>query len=434
MPITMNYQQWMKRTYSRMHPRSNTLKALDEAIRIRHEPAAKKAMEIWIGEHNRKNKDWHRSVRNSDGAVEALYKELRIMGSNVAYKNITEEMDDKLAKAHIRREQRLAKEKLFTGKELQFKSSFWGVTQRKSKAKVDTLKAASKTVAGLGSKAKAAYGIAKDIETIIQAITSSLEPAEASKLITMVFGQSAANFALEAAPIIGVASSGAKMVKDWVGVAIIVKDRNNIESRRVDIRMGDPSAALDSIIQILDRDLKKQVADGAIHTAAFTAKGIGVIADGGVATGTVVGAIESIASLLNTLVDVAIDVRQKTAGNKLLVAKNFDVSMFSTCPILGCYYIVIQDDSTIMDFDIENMGKSNWQMEARRLKIAIRPVVTKATKLIAKSRLEIPGMESAKGVYQSSLTNKLKMFYKSKGYGQSTKQPDIVEAVMKGDV
>jgi len=429
----MDYNQWMKRTYSRTKRRSTSLKALDEAIRIRHEPAAKKALEQWIQDHNRQNKDWHRSSRNVDGAVEALCKQVGLMGT-ISYKNIGQEMDDKLAKAHLRREQRLAKEKMFTGKKVAFKSSFFGITKRKSKSKLDTVKATAQTAAGVGKKAKEAKSIAKNIVTIIEAITGNLEPDTASEVITAVFGQSAANFALEAAPIIGVVTSGGQMVVGWVKVARTVGSKSDMKSRAVVIRKGDPSAAFSSILLIIDRDLKRQAADATIHSVAFTAKGIAILADAGAATGPIVGAVESIASLLNLLVDVAIDAKQVSDGNKLLRAQNFDITMFNECPILGCYYIVIQDDSTIMDFDIDNMGGENWQLEAQRLKVAIRPVIKKASDLIKNSRIEIPGLESAKGVYQASLLNKIKLFYKSKGYGLSSQVPDIIEAVVKGDV
>jgi len=429
----MDYNQWMKRTYSRTKRRSTSLKALDEAIRIRHEPAAKKALEQWIQDHNRQNKDWHRSSRNVDGAVEALCKQVGLMGT-ISYKNIGQEMDDKLAKAHLRREQRLAKEKMFTGKKVAFKSSFFGITKRKSKSKLDTVKATAQTAVGVGKKAKETKSIAKNIVTIIEAITGNLEPDTASEVITAVFGQSAANFALEAAPIIGVVTSGGKMVVGWVKVASTVSSKSDMKSRAVVIRKGDPSAAFSSILLIIDRDLKRQAADATIHSVAFTAKGIAILADAGAATGPIVGAVESIASLLNLLVDVAIDAKQVSDGNKLLRAENFDITMFNECPILGCYYIVIQDDSTIMDFDIDNMGRENWQLEAQRLKVAIRPVIKKASDLIKNSRIEIPGMESAKGVYQASLLNKIKLFYKSKGYGLSSQTPDIIEAVVKGDV
>ncbi|MDH3469653.1 MAG: hypothetical protein OES26_27835, partial [Gammaproteobacteria bacterium] len=299
----MDYNQWMKRTYSRTKRRSASLKALDEAIRIRHEPAAKKALEQWIQEHNRQNKDWHRSSRNVDGAVEALCKQVGLIGA-LTYKNIGQEMDDKLAKAHLRREQRLAKEKMFTDKKVAFKSSFFGVTKRKSKSKLQTVKATAQTAVGVAGKANEVKDIAKNIVTIIEAITGNLEPETASEVIVAVFGQSAANFALEAAPIIGVVTSGGKMVKGWVDVARSVSSKSDMESRAVVIRKGDPSAAFSSILLIIDRDLRRQQADATIHSAAFMAKGIGVLADGGAATGQVVGAIESIAALLNLLVDV----------------------------------------------------------------------------------------------------------------------------------
>ena len=48
-------------------------------------------------------------------------------------------------------------------------------------------------------------------------------------------------------------------------------------------------------------------------------------------------------------------------------------------------------------------------------------------------------MDNAKGVYQSSLLQKIQLFYKSKGYGQDTNLSaaggfDIVESVAKGEL
>jgi hypothetical protein len=71
------------------------------------------------------------------------------------------------------------------------------------------------------------------------------------------------------------------------------------------------------------------------------------------------------------------------------------------------------------------MGRANWQQEAERLKYAIKPVIEKGTELIAKSRIKMDGMEMAKGVYQSTLMQKLELFYKSKGYGQSQTMESI---------
>jgi hypothetical protein len=449
MPLLMTYEQWMKRTHSMIKSRSDSLKQIDEAIRRRDEAGAKKALINWIDEQNKKRQDWHRSVRNGDHAVEDLYKQLGVLGTAVPYKNITEEMDDKLAKAHIRREQRLAAAKMFDGRTVRFKDSFWGISRRKcaeGRSKLfNSAKNVGKSTVGVGgnlaSAGSTAYSIASDLKTTIQTIMGTLAPETQSALIEHVFGEGIAQFVANVVPLVGLISSGGKAVKDWIGVAQNVYRATEMESRYGDVRMGDPAAALEAIVAIIDRQIKKQTADAAIHTTAFTAKGIAALADGGTATNAVLGALETIALLLNTLADLVIDARQVDAGNVLITARQFDLTLFSSCPMLGCYYVAVQDQSTIMDFDFANMGKANWQQEAQRLKYAIAPVIKQAGVLIDKSRVEIKGMEDAKGVYQRSLWNVINLKYKSKGYGQSTNMPaisgpniDIIDAVAKGDI
>jgi hypothetical protein len=449
MPLLMTYERWMSRTYSRVKSRSDSLKLIDEAIKRRDEAGAKRALINWIDEQNKKRQDWHRSVRNGDGAVEELYKQLNVLGSAVPYKNITQEMDDKLAKAHIRREQRLAAAKMFDARTLRFKDSFWGISRQKcaqGRSKLlNTTKNVGKTAFGVGSNvgsaASTAYSIGSDLETTIKTIMGTLAPETQSALVEHVFGATIAEFVASVVPFLGVISSGGKAIKDWVGVAQGVHKATQMESRYGDVRMGDPAAALAAIVAIIDRQIKKQTADAAIHTTAFSAKAIAAAADGGTATNAVLAAVETIAILLNMLVDLVIDAQQLETGNKLIAAKQFDLTMFSECPLLGCYYVAVQDQSTIMDFDFENMGKANWQQEAMRLKYAIQPVIKQAGVLIDKSRVEIKGMAEAKGVYQRSLWNIIQLKYKSKGYGQGTNMPgiagadvDIIDAVARGDI
>ena len=65
-----------------------------------------------------------------------------------------------------------------------FKSSFFGITKRKSKSKLQTVKASAQAAVGVGQKANEVKGIAKNIVTIIEAITGNLEPDTASEVIT----------------------------------------------------------------------------------------------------------------------------------------------------------------------------------------------------------------------------------------------------------
>jgi hypothetical protein len=441
----------MKDTHSMIKPRSDSLKKIDFAIQTRNEVETKKALINWIDEQNKKRQDWQRSVRNGKGTVKRLYDELGVLGAAPAM-NFGSEIADKAAKAEIRREQRIAAAKMFAGKEIKFKDSFWGISRAKCKAEASKIERAQnaaknvgKSVIGVGGNigglAMTGQGIASNIKTVVQEIMGELPAATHNEIIQHVFGASVENFVFQVTPLIGMVSSGAKATMDWVGVAKNIYHATQMESRQVDVRAGDPSAALAAMIDVIDRQIKKQTADGAIRTAAFTAKAAAAAADFGTATTAAIGVVESVAILLNTLVDLVTDAKQMIAGNKLIAEGKIDLDLFNTCPILGCYLIVVQDHSTIMNFEIANMGRENWKQEAERLRYAIQPVLAKASQLIAASRIEIRGMDTAKGVYQSSLLQKVKLLYKSKGYGQSSTMPgigsdsfDIFEAVAKGEI
>ena len=418
------YDKWMKDTHSLVKPRSESLKKIDEALKKRDEAAAKRALVNWIDEQNKKKQNWHKSVRNEKGAVLQLYKDLKILGNGPTFGNIGAEMDDQLAKAHMKREMRLAAAKMFAGKEMRFKPTFWGIYKSKcadnaSKAKraAAAIKTGAHSTAGVGRNVAdvgSSVGfLAKDLTTVVQAIMGDLPAATHNAIIEQVFGSTVEQFVFSVMPLFGVVSSGAQAVKDWIGVAMNVHEATKMEAAYGDVRPGDAAASLQAIVAIIDRQIKKQAVDGAIRTTAFSAKGIGVLADGGTATTAAIGAIESIALLLNALVDLVIDARQMVAANKLIQEDKIDIELFNVCPILGCYYIAIQDHSTIMNFEVANMGRENWQQEALRLRYAIDPVLKKARELVNAARIEIPGMENAKGVYESTFLQKLKLAVKS---------------------
>jgi hypothetical protein len=336
---------------------------------------------------------------------------------------------DKEAKEFIKEQQKLATLNLFAGKKLKFKDSFLGIVREKS---TDERKKINKipTAFNVGIKslplAKDVGLLARDLNKVITTLMRPVADTPFhSQIIETVLGKSAEEFAGSCAPFLGMTLSGAKAVKAWIAVAQNIYTADQMSARRADIRLGDPTAALNAIRGIIDRELISQKAQAGVRTAAFTAKGLFTFADFGTASTAAVGAAESIVMLLNTLAEVVRDAVEMKAGNKLISSNKIDLNLFRDCPILGCYYIVIQDHSTIMNFEIENMGRANWQQEAERLKYAIKPVIEKGTELIAKSRIKMDGMEMAKGVYQSTLMQKLELFYKSKGYGQSQTMESI---------
>ena len=436
--MTVTHELWMKETYSRIRPRSDALKAIDAALFKNDKVAAKLALINWIDDQNKKKQDWHRSVRNEKKIVEILYKELNVLGIEIENQSFANMLDDSYAKNEVRKMQFAAKSKMFRGKQLTIKDSFFGLTRTKSKSRLDQIAAAGASAGGVILKAtktaNQAKSIASDIKAAIESLTDGIsDPATKSEIIQLVFGNSAAGFAAEMAPFLGIFSSGGKAAKEWVQVAVMVSRKSDMAGHAVDMRAGDPAKALDAILQILSREINKTTADAAIHTTAFVAKGLGALADGGTATTAIVGATEKIAQLINLLVDVVAEFKQCKAGNDLINLQQFDLEMFNKCPILGCYYIVMQDHSTIMDFNFEIMGKDNWQQEALRLKYAIAPVIKQAQKLIGSSRIEINDFTNAKGVYKSTLLDMIRLKYASRGWGQ-TNAPKNAAIVAKTDV
>ncbi|MEY8120609.1 hypothetical protein AB9F26_20605 [Falsihalocynthiibacter sp. BN13B15] len=423
MALIMSHADWIKNTYSLTSPRSAALKAIDQALMVRNESQAKFALVSWINAQNSKKQNWHKSVRNSKGAVADLYKQLNVLGSEVSFDSLGDEWEDFFAKNEIRKLQNAAKAKMFDGKKLELKHSVFGVARAKKDDFWSKTEAVAKSSAGVSYKAAKAtkkFGsLASKIEDTIELITTGISDGPKKEIIGAVFGSSAQEFAISAAPLFGLVTSGGKAVLGWNDVIKTIDSAEKMMKIRPSIRMGDPSEALTAISQILDRQISYKARKAGIHSGAFAAKGLGLLIDGGAATNTVAGACETVAVLLNQLADFVADVREMEAANELIAAKEFDLKLFETCPILGCYYVSIQDHSSIMDFNFENMGKQNWQQEALRLKYAIDPVIKKSQQLIEKSRIEIPGMASAKGVYQSSRMQRFNVWTMSKGLGRA---------------
>ena len=197
---------------------------------------------------------------------------------------------------------------MFTGKEIKFKDAFWGITRNRCRdeaTKIERAKNATKNVAqstfgvgvNVGLAANTARGIGMNLKTVIQEIMGELPAATHNEIIQQVFGNTVENFVFQVTPMIGMISSGGQATWDWIGVARNIHAATEMEARVFDVRAGDPTAALQSMIAVIDRQIKKQAADGAIRTTAFSAKAAAAAADFGTATTAAIGVVESVAAL-----------------------------------------------------------------------------------------------------------------------------------------
>ena len=133
-------------------------------------------------------------------------------------------------------------------------------------------------------------------------------------------------------------------------------------------------------------------------TAAFTGKLLGSFADAGAVSGPVVGLLETLAEIFQTIVEYVRDYKEVEAANELLRVGYLNLDLFSVSPILGCYFLLIQDHSTIINFAVADYGTPNFVFDAERLIGKINPVLDQARSYVRSSRFEIVGFAGMKGV------------------------------------
>ena len=430
------HEQWMKDTYSLTNPRSEFLQAVDAALKAydtaKSDPAKatlKTAFDRWRFEQSKQGKDWKKSVRNDKGACTNLYRALNDLDKRKLTKEEIEAME------FVSRAQAMALMKQFEGKKLQFKSSTvvgmaqgvgtkWerfktGAKSAKEgygtgkdlvegvkgiKSGVDAFKATGK--AGAITAAKTGMGdqfagIRQQIVEFCKKLCPDIDPA---KVFSALGLGTVEKFATDLAPFVGAISSGGKAIVGWAGVAKTAWDKHSIEGKRHAIAAGDPEAAFDALLQLLVREIASKSAKAGVQTAAFTGKALGVFADGGAVTGPVIGLLETLAEIFQTIVEYVRDYRECNAANEALRLGALNLDLFGTSPILGCYFLCVQDHSTIINFAVADYGTPNFVFDVEALIKKLEPVLERARFYIGESRLEIPGMENAKGIVEKKGT------------------------------
>ena len=433
-----SYDQWMKDTYSLTSPRSSFLKAVDEAIKKYggaksppHRDAIKVALDRWRFEQSKQGKDWRKSVRNEKGAVTNLHRALL----DVDRRHLSPEEIE--AMQYISRSQALALQKMFEGKTLQFRKSTLvgmasgvGTKWEKFKTGAGSVSEGANTVEKIiksgesintgvsllkqGGKAAAIASSKSDmtgtfatIKIKVTEFCRELCPGiDPNHIFTALHLGSVEHFATTLSPFVGTISSGGKALIGWIGVAKKVWDAGTIEDSRFAIAPRDPEAAFDALLELIDREIKSEAAKATVKTVSFTGKALGVFADGGAVTGPVLGLLEILAEIFQTIIEYVRDYKECQAGQQMLELGALNMDLFKVSPILGCYFLVVQDHSTIINFAVADYGTPHWTFDVERLVGKIQPVLDKARVFIGVSRLEIPGMDRAKGVVEQNYSVK----------------------------
>jgi hypothetical protein len=378
------YEQWMKATHSLTSPRSEHLKALDEAIKggEANKAQIKDKLDRWIFDQARQGKKWVKSVRNQSGAVSKLHRLFYDVMRNPTPEQIE-------AIKYISRMQALALQKQFMSTKVQFKSSTLIGMKQGASSKLDKVKNFKSVVDG----GRAIYGGIKEIKSVGQ-------PAGGDSAITKKIKELVIELCPGLNPDTIMANlglthfkSGAKAVSAWIDVAKTGWQRYGVTSAIPAVRAGDPAAGLKAVHALLVQTHKEEVARASTATVAFGGKLAAALADGGGVTGPVIGLLETLAEIFQTIVEYVRDYKEMQKINELLRVGAFNMDLFTASPLLGCYFVLVQDHSTIINYALADFGQENWMVDIERLRGEIDPLLTAARRLVHASKLELMGVK-----------------------------------------
>lgn len=407
--MKMTYDQWMKDTGSMLHSRSAELKALDQAYKnyelaernatgsiLNEKKALQQALATWKKAQEAKGQRWQASVRNKLKAVEKLDAELGQLIVGAGGLNSRGEMTMDPEEARARKEIAAAikqnTKQMFAGQKLTLRAT-------KALADAGTVVSAMNTFRSSAKDIKNAVGgvPAPNLPQQVQSLLIKLFDNASAAEIQSALGPSFHDFLANVTPFVGCIKSGAQALVKWGSAAAGLYTRSKLGDAEDSFAPGDPAAAFEAILKIQTREIHQNVASASIYTAGAAAKGAFAAADFGALSGTLVGAVESLALLVQKIYLFARDWNEMKAANTLLASDQLDLQLFKTCPLLGCYLIGNSDTSAIINLAVGDYGRAGWKFEVEAMVKKAQPVFEKAREVVLGSRFELAGLSRMKG-------------------------------------
>ncbi len=416
----MWYNEWMKLTVGgKLDKRSPVLKTLDAAL-LKHEqqpnPANRqalvKALHAWI---NSQGSEWQTSIRNRRNAVETLFRQLGPEGGQVK--------PDRAALAHVFLESELFVAQLFKGTKVMWRPGILTkIAGNTEMAKATT----SWTIFKVGKNSHklhklttpatpaSAPGLASQLARML---TDEIIPpevrVEVMQLLALLMPSFMAELSAACAPFVGVGTSA---VTTTVGLVKMAQKQYQVDMAIAHaartLSTGDPEAAFAAIIRMLQREQHNLIAGVSVGYAAFGAKLVSLLVDGGAVTNTAISLTQGLIKLL-MLARIAVrDVMERKEANKLLAQGDVDAQLFTASPLMGAYLICCAPTSVIVNTVIDHDAFARPGMMdrvERAVKLHIEPMKAAAQKLVTEHRMYIPELEKHAGIIEFNKGNVKKM-------------------------
>lgn len=408
--MKVTYERWMKETAAFGRPRSKELKALDAALEayrdaelngtgsvLKERQSLKQALDAWKAA---KGPNWRQSVRNKFKTVELLDAELsHVIVGKGGLNSRGKLMIDAKELATARELARLIKNNtrmLFQGQRLTVKNTAALADLNEVRGTISEFRSKVSDVRNAVGAAKPATGAVGQSQ--VQGLLVSLFGDAPLSEIQQALGPLATEFVSSVTPFVGAISSGGKAIMNWSRAAVTLYKRHDMmNSAGASFAPGDPAAAFEAILCIMDREMHAYATTASIHTISAGAKAAFTAADFGALSGTLLGAAETLALTVQKIYLFARDWKETRDFNALLDQGIYDLNLFRTSPIVGCYLIANSDTAAIINMAVADYGKPGWKFEVEAMVRKAQPVFDRAREVIKASRFEFAGLRGMKG-------------------------------------
>ncbi|SFD74786.1 hypothetical protein [Pseudoalteromonas denitrificans] len=373
----MEYNLWLQRTKAGItKPRSSALKNIDNKLKNYHlqgrtpklRVEVSTAIEVWQEE---KGATWKSSVRNTNGAVVDLIKQI-----NNEFE-LTEL--DKTAIRYLEDHRRQYIVHLFQGREIKLSS------------KVYTVYEASTAVYQAGSVGSSAYTQARNLVNLILG-NAATDPGMMA-LIKDILGKSLSDFIAQVTPGVGLAYSTSMTTYNGYLALSAAKSAHSIKNSHKGLLPGDPTAAFLAVKKLIERERNACAANAGTHAIEATAKAAGIFLDAGAATGTAASIIGMASRLLISLHLLKKDWDEMQAVKGIFQKPwEIDSSIFAKSPLLGCYFLLSADTWVIVNLICSDFGKPGYKYKVEQaVKNHLNPLMIVAGQCIVNHRMTLTG-------------------------------------------
>jgi hypothetical protein len=407
--MRLTYEQWMKDTASMRHKRSKELKDVDAALRafrlaeqnssgsiLPQKQALVKAFNVW--KTKKGETQWRSSVRNKLRAVERLDAELGhvVVGiSGLSHRGELMIDPTELAAAkEVAQANKQNTRNLFQGQTLTVKNSGALATFNDVCGAFGKFRTSAKGIRTAGQGGRPGVSQGAEVEKLLVSLFGESSLPEVKMALGPVLSS---DFVASVAPFIGAITSGRKALAKWGKAAGTLYGKYKMKDAAGSFAPGDPAAAFDAILRIMDREIKQHSATATIHTASAGAKAAFTAADFGSISGPAFGAAEALAFTVQKIYLFAHDWKEMKSINELLARSQYDLSLFATCPLAGAYLIANSDTSAVINMAVADYGRTGWKFEVERMVKKAQPVFDKSREVIQSSRFQFAGMQGMKG-------------------------------------